>query len=64
MSKGEHEKLARATASGIHIASYDRAIGSLVLLGIIFFPLIPQSAFIGIPLLLLVIWARNAELKG
>jgi hypothetical protein len=62
--KNEHEKLARATASGIHIANYDQAIGALILLGLIFFPLIPQSAFIGIPLLLLFVWARQSELKG
>lgn len=60
----EHEKLAKATAAGIKVAGYDQAIGALILLGLIFFPLIPQSAFIGIPLLLLFVWARQSELKG
>lgn len=64
MPESDHEKLARATASGIHVANYDRAIGALVLLGLIFFPLVPQTTFVGIPLLLLFIWARSSELKG
>lgn len=64
MKDPEHRKLARATASGIHVANYDRAIGSLILLGLFIFPLVPQSAFIGIPLLILFIWARSSELNG
>ena len=64
MSKLSHEEMARAVASGKHVYNYDQAIGALVLLGFIFFPLAPQSAIIGLPLLILFIWARKSELRG
>jgi len=62
--KINHRKTAKAVASGIKIADYDSAIGALIILGLIAFPLYPPSAMIGIPLLLLFIWGRNSELKG
>ena len=64
MSKLTHEQMTRAVASGKHVYDYDRAIGGLILMGFIFFPLVPQTAFIGVPLLILFILARKAELRG
>ncbi len=59
----EHKKNALAVASGIHIAEYDKAIGSCVLLGLLFFPLAPATGLIGFPLLALAIWGRHLELN-
>ncbi len=64
MPKPTHREMARAVASGKHVYNYDQGIGALILLGVIFFPLAPQTAIVGIPLLLLFIWARQSELRG
>jgi hypothetical protein len=51
--------LANAVASGKHRYDADQAIGALIILGFIFFPLAPVTAFIGVPFLTLAIWSRN-----
>lgn len=62
-NNSEHRQNALAVASGIHVAEYDKMIGTCVLLGILFFPLVPASAFVGLPVLGLLVWARHDELN-
>jgi hypothetical protein len=52
------EDLSDHVAKGIAKYQFDQAIGALFLLGLIAFPLFPQSALIGIPLLLLCLLIR------
>ncbi len=57
MSDNNSNQLAETIANGIARNQHDQAVGALILLSPIGL-LIPQTAFIGIPLLLLFIFTR------
>ena len=59
VTKMNSNDLANAVAEGKHRYDLDQGIGALILLGLLVFPLVPTSAFIGGPLLALFIWLRR-----